>query len=180
MPAPTLLSPNVGNYRIGKGRFEFKREGSVDFRHMGNGPASEFTPSIERLDHFSSMEGVKEKDASIVLERGGQLTLTLEEWTPDNMALAILGTIDEAAVGGPTVEIFDEDAIEGELRFISNNDYGPRWNLTWYRVSFIPSAALSVISDEWSQIEIEAEVLVSQTAPNVGKFGIAQVTNIDS
>lgn len=179
--APTLLSPNAGNYRIGKGHYEFKRAGNPDFKHMGNSPGGEFTPTIERLDHFSSMEGVREKDASIVLERGGTLTVTLEEWTPDNMSLALLGTVDEGAVGGPTVEIFNEDAIEGELKFISNNDYGPRWNFHWYRVSFVPSAALNPISDEWAQMEVEAEVLVSQTVGETqGKFGIAQLTNLDS
>lgn len=177
---PTLISPNTGNYRIGKGRFEFKRDGEVDFKHMGNAPEAEFTPTIERLDHFSSMEGTREKDLSVVIERGGTLTITLEEWTPDNLALALLGTIDEGATGGPTVEIFDSDAITGELKFFSNNDTGPRWNFHWYNVSFIPSAALNPISDEFGQIEVEAEVLVSQTAPNVGKFGQAQLTNLDS
>ena len=180
MPSPTLLSPNTGNYRIGKGRFEFKRDGEMDFKHMGNAPEAEFTPTIEKLDHFSSMEGVREKDLSVVVERGGTLAITLEEWTPDNMSLILLGTIDEGAVGGPTVEIFDQDSIEGQLTFYSNNDTGPRWNFYWFNVSFIPSQALNPISDEWGAIEVEAEVLVSQTAPNAGRFGYAQLTNLES
>lgn len=180
MPGPSLLAPNTGNYRIGKGKFEFKREGAAEFKHMGNSPEAEFTPTIEKLDHFSSMEGTREKDLSVVVERGGTLTLTLDEWTPDNMALALLGTIDEVAAGGPTVEIFDSDSIAGELKFTSANDVGPRWDFHWFNVSFIPSEAVNPISDEWGQIQLEAEVLVSQVEPNVGRFGFAQLTNIGS
>lgn len=180
MPSPTLISPNSGNYRVGKGAWWFKREGSMEFVHMGNSPGAEFTPAIDKLDHFSSMEGVKEKDASIVLSRGGAIKLTLEEWTPQNLSLALLGTIDEGAVGGPTVQIFDSDAVTGELKFISANSTGPRWNFYYHNVSFIPSAAINPISDEWGQFEVNGEVLVGQVAPNVGKFGYAQLTNLES
>jgi hypothetical protein len=180
MTAPTLLSPNTGNYRVGKGALWFKRDGDVDYKHMGNATTFEFTPSVDKLDHFSSMEGVKEKDASIVLTRGGTVHIVLDEWTPANLSLALLGSVDEGASGGPTVEVLDTDAVSGALKFISNNDAGPRWNAYYHNVSFIPSAAINPISDEWGQIEIEGEALVSQTAPNVGKFGYWQLTNLDS
>jgi hypothetical protein len=177
--APTILSPNTGNYLIGKGAFWFHRSGGTNL-HMGNSPGAEFTPTIEKLDHFSSMEGVREKDLSVVLERGGTLTITLDEWTPNNVSLAVLGTVDEGAAGGPEVEIFDQDAINGELTFIAANDVGPQWDYTWFNVSFIPSQAINPISDEWGQIEIEGEVLVSQTEPNVGRFGFMKLKNLAS
>lgn len=178
MPEPTLVSPNTGNYRIGKGAFWFKREGAADYVHMGNSPGSEFTPNIEKLEHFSSLQGTKEKDLTVVISRGGTLTITLDEWTPINLALAVLGTVDELAVGGPTVQLFDQDAVAGSLKFISANDVGPKWDFYWHNVSFIPSAAINPISDEFGQIEVEGEVLVSQTAPNIGSFGYAQLTNL--
>lgn len=180
MPEPTLISPNSGNYRVGKGAWWFKKEGAADYVHMGNSPEAEFTPEIEKLEHFSSMEGVKEKDASIVLSRGGAIKLILEEWTPANMELALLGTLDLGAAGGPTVQIFDNDEVSGELKFISANSKGPKWDFYYHNVSFIPSAALNPISDEWGQMEINGEVLVGQVAPNVGKFGYAQLTNLAS
>lgn len=180
MPAPSLLSPNTGNYRVGKGKLEFKREGAMDFVHMGNCTSMEFTPTIEKLEHFSSMEGVKEKDLTVVLSRGGTIKLILEEWTPSNMSIALLGTSDEGAPGGPEVQIFDTDAVNGELKFTSANDVGPQWDFDFYNVSFIPSAALNPISDEWGQIEIDGDVLTSQTAPNQGKFGIAKLKNLAS
>lgn len=180
MPSPTLISPNTGNIRVGKGALWFKRDGDDDYRHMGNATSVEQTPEIEKLDHFTSMEGVKEKDLSIVLSRGGTMKIVLEEWTPANLGIALLGDVDEGASGGPTVEMLSTDAVTGALKFLSNNDVGPRWNAYWHNVSFIPSAALDAISDEFGQIELDAEILVSQTAPNVGKYGYWQLTNLDS
>lgn len=180
MSSPTLLSPNTGNIRIGKGSLWFKREGADDYVHMGNAPSIEETPEVTKLDHFSSMEGVKEKDLSVVVERGGKMKILLDEWTPSNIGIALLGDVDEAAVGGPTVEMLSTDAVSGELKFLSNNDVGPRWNAYWFNVSFVPSAALNLISDQFGQIELDCEILVSQTAPNVGRFGYWQLTNLDS
>ena len=179
MPEPTQWSPNTGNYRIGKGAYWFKKEGANDYRHMGNSPESEFTPTLERLDHFSSMSGVREKDLSVVTERGGTITLSLEEWTPDNLSLALMGTVDMLAAGGPTVQIFDLDQVVGELKFISDNDIGPKWDFYWHNVSFIPSEAVNPISEEFGVMSVEGEILVSQVPPNVGKFGYAQCTNIE-
>lgn len=180
MTSPTLISPNTGNYRVGKGGCYFDAGSTSVYAHMGNAVSVEFQPNIEKLEHFSSMQGVKEKDASVVVSRSGTLKIVLEEWTPANMALALLGTVDEGASGGPTVQVFDTDAVNGAFKFISNNDVGPRWNMFLHNVSFIPSEAINPLSDEWGQITIEADVLVSQTAPYVGQFGYAQVTNIDS
>lgn len=180
MSHPSLISPNTGNYRVGKGAVFFKRDGDVDYKHMGNCTSFELTPELTQLEHFSSMEGVKEKDASVVLSRGGKIKLVLDEWTPNNLAIAMLGTVDEGASGGPTVELFNTDAVTGALKFISNNDVGPRWNAFMHNVSFVPTSAISPISDEWGQITLDGESLVSQTAPNAGSFGYWQLTNLDS
>lgn len=178
--SPSLLSPNTGNIRVGKGSLWFMKDGEEDYRHMGNATSVEQTPEIEKLEHFSSMSGTKEKDLVVVLSRGGKMKIILEEWTPDNLSLALLGEVDEGASGGPTVEMLSSDTVNGALKFLSDNDVGPRWNAYWFNVSFIPSAALNPISDEFGQIELDADILVSQTAPNVGRFGYWQCTNIDS
>jgi hypothetical protein len=180
MPHPSLIAPNTGNLRIGKGALYFKREGASDYAHLGNAPSITQTPTISKLDHFSSLNGTKEKDLSVVIERGGAMKILLDEWTPANISLALLGVVDEGAVGGPTVEMFSTDAVSGALKFISSNDIGPRWNAFWFNVSFIPANALNLISDAFGQIEVDCEILVSQTAPNVGRFGYWQLTNLES
>lgn len=180
MADPSLHSPNVGNYRVGKGIVYFKPEGAPDFIDLGNCPQMSFESNIETLDHFSSREGVRTKDESIVLEKGGTLTLTMEEWTARNLATVLLGTIDEGAVGGPEIEIFATNAVKGEVKFVSTNEVGPKWDFTFYNVSFRPGAAIDLISDEWGSMEAQGDVLVVLTGPNAGKVGIAKITNLDT
>lgn len=172
----TLLSPNTGNLRVGKGKVSFKKTGGA-YRFMGNCPSLEITPTLEKLEHFSSMEGTKTKDLTIILSKSGTVKLILEEWTPDNLALILMGEIDEAAVGGPEIDIFSESEITGELKFESANDVGPQWDITLYNVSFIPSAAFNPISDEFGQIEITGDILIRA---NDSKFGLAKLTNMDA
>jgi hypothetical protein len=180
MPAPSLNSPNTGNYRVGKGIVTFKAVGDSEFRHLGNVPSLEFTPTIETLAHFSSMEGVKSKDLEIVLEKGGELVLTMEEWTARNLGIMLLGTVDEGAVGGPEIDIFAENAVSGELKFTSTNEVGPKVDLHFFNVSFIPSGSINPISDEFGQMEVTAQVLVAgqDMSWQAGRFGVAKITNL--
>lgn len=180
MPEPTLLSPNTGNYQIGKGVCYFKPEGEPDYVHLGNVTEMEFTPTNEKLDHFSSMEGTRSKDVSVIIEKGGTLRVVMEEITAQNLSIMLLGSRDELAAGGPEVQIFDQTAVNGEFKFVATNDYGPRWDYYFYNVSFTPTGSINPISDEWNNMEATADVLVSQTAPNVGQFGYAKLTNLSS
>ena len=180
MAAPSLDSPNVGNYSVGKGNLYFKKEGDADFRHMGNVASMEFTATIETLEHFSSMEGVKSKDLEVVLTKGGDLVITLEEWTAQNLGLALLGDVNEGAPGGPEVEIFSANAVSGAIRFIASNEVGPKWDFDFYNVQFIPSGSINPISDEFAQFEVTGKVLVAPAddSAHAGQFGLAKLTNL--
>lgn len=182
MPAPTQVSPNTGNYRLGKGKVSFKRQGATPdvFTPLGNCTEATITPVIEKLDHFSSMEGIRQKDLSVVLEQGGTLTLVMEEFTPYNVSMMVMGTIDEAAIGGPEVEIFSEAEIIGELKIEGTNQIGPKIDWHLYKVSISPTGEFSAIDqDEFGNMELEGELLVSETAgPTLGKFGILKWTNL--
>lgn len=186
MPAPSLTAPNTGNLRIGKGVLEFRREGAVAFTHLGNCIEATLTGNNEFLEHFTSMEGVKKKDLEVVVEQGGTLALTLEEFTAYNLALMVLGDVNEAAVGGPTIEIFSRAEIIGELRITATNDVGPRVNAHIFRVSIKPTGDLGFIEDEWGNMEIEGETLSASAddgndllgAPKAGRFGYLQISNI--
>jgi hypothetical protein len=79
-------SPNVNNYHIGKGIVSFKETGASVFTDLGNAPSFVYTPTIEKLEHFSSREGVKTKDFTAITQAGATIAFTLDEITGLNLS----------------------------------------------------------------------------------------------
>lgn len=176
----SLIAPDADNYQVGKGIVSFKPDGAADYIDLGNVAELEYTPNIEKLDHYSSRAGTRTKDKSIVQTRSGSLRILMEELTAQNLSMLLMGTVDDAAVGGPTIDIMATDLIRGEVKFVATNDVGPRWDLQFYNVEFSPSGSFNPISDEWNQIEVTGEVLLATSGANIGKIGIAQLTNLSA
>lgn len=167
----TIASPNPDNYVVGKGRIYFQPEGMpgvVTDYPVGNVTEFELSPTIEKLDHFSSMEGTRSKDKSIVLEKGLTARIVMEEWTPRNMQLMLIGALDTTDPANVTVDILSENAVAGHLMYVGTNDVGPKWTFDLPSVEFSPSGSLNPISDEWGGMEVTAEVLLEG-----GTFGTA-------
>jgi hypothetical protein len=164
-------APNVDNYWIGKGIVKFQIEGGPDFVHLGNAPEVEYTPALDVLDHFSSMVGVRSKDRKVVREKSATIRIVLEEMTPDNLGMAFMGGVTDPTAPATepyTIDIFSLSEIKGALRFIGQNDIGPRMQVDLPNVSIIPTGSINLISEEWASVEITADVLVDNTT---GKFG---------
>ncbi len=157
MSAVGQFSPQTGNLMVGKGFFIFKPVGETAFYHMGNCTEAVFTPTIEKLEHFSSMEGTKEKDLIIVLSKNGTTKLTLEEQTKRNLAMIMLGDITEDSYGIPEIEIFSRDSLSGNLRYYATNNQGPRWFVDLYSVQFNPSGGWNPISSEIGNMEVTGD-----------------------
>jgi len=171
----SLTSPSTGNLQVGKGIYEFMPTGFSEFRDMGETRECEVTLNVEELEHFTQRSGIKSKDLIVTLQRQGTIRSIFEEFTPFNIAMWALGTVDEAAPGGATVSIMSEESITGKVRFRQRNDVGPRWNIELFNVRYKPSASINFISDEWGGIEVEGEILFS--ADDDG-FGFLQLTNL--
>src|SRR5262252_7631182 len=158
MTTPGVRSPNTDNYLIGKGICLFKLDGADEFRHMGNVNSLEITPAVEKFEHFSSMEGTKTKDLTLVLSKSGEIKIVMEEATAENIAMLMLGDVDESAYGtGTTIDLFSRSSLTGAFRFYGNNDQGPRWFIDIPRVTFNPSGAFSPISEELAQMEVTGD-----------------------
>jgi hypothetical protein len=170
------VSPSIEGYLIGKGKVYFMREGESPavWRDMGNAPTFELTPKLTKLEHFSSREGVKVKDKTVVVEKAMELKLVLDEWTADNLALALLGTVTDTVSpsGGKQIDIFSGNSVAGKIKCVGTNEVGPAWTYELNRVEFIPDKALGAISDEWGQIELTGDV----TAVEGLGFGTATCT----
>lgn len=170
----SLVSPNIGNYYIGKGEVSIKLLGEPIYTPAGNCPQFEFQAKVTQLDHFSSMTGVKVKDFTAVTELSGDLTIVLEEFTARNMGLAMLGL----PTGGPSpadevVDIFADPVIYGSVQFVGANDIGPVWTVSFPLVSLKPSKAIALIGNTWGTIDLMGDVLFDA---RTGGFGTAFVS----
>jgi hypothetical protein len=156
-----FITPSTGNYYVGKGVVSFKKTGALDFRDLGNVESMQITTDGKPLDHFSSREGVKKKDFSVTVEKSGTVKLKCDEWVPENVALALLGDVSLETGGDTVIEIYSQDKIEGELKFVGANDIGHKVNVDLFKVSFKPGATVDLISDGWGELDLTAEMLAN-------------------
>ena len=162
-------SPDVQNYHIGKGIVSFDEGSLGTFVDLGNAPSFVWEPTIEKLEHFSSREGVKTKDFTAVTQTGATITFTLDEITPETVRLFTLGEITTGVGGEVTISAFKNTEISGDIKMEGTNDIGQKGTFT-ATISIIPSGAFSMITaeDEFTTLELTAEVQRSDD----GDFGV--------
>lgn len=155
MPA----SPNVQNYHIGKGIVSFKEAGASVFTDLGNAPSFVYSPTVEKLEHFSSREGVKTKDFTAITQVGATVTFTLDEITGLNLSFFALAEQGTDTDGNITLSGLSKTEFTGEIKVVGTNDIGQQVDFL-ATVSFVPSGDFGFITDEdnFTTIEIEAEV----------------------
>lgn len=152
-------SPSILNYFVGKGVVKWK--GSLDsvYRHLGNTPLAEITPQITRLPHYSAMRGIRSLDFNPVVSKMAALKLHLEEWTAENMALAMMGSMDALVSGSPDrIHGMNLDEVTGSIRIIGTNEIGEKKQVDIAYVNIAPSAAWSFIGENYGILEITGEV----------------------
>lgn len=168
-PVPSLDSPNIGNYYVGRGYLSMQLAGEVSFQDMGNCTKFTFQVSPTRLDHYSSRVGVRKKDLTVVTQLDAKLTMTLEEATVRNMALAVLGIPLESAAD--SIELMSDPLIYAALQFTATNVVGPQWNAVFPNVLITPTNAFQLIAEgsgTWGTVELEGDVQFDQTSQKFG------------
>lgn len=92
------------NYTLGRGKVYFSRFASTSdptptgFRYLGNTPEFNLTIESETLDHFSSDEGIREKDDSVPLEVTRTGSLITDNIDPENVALFFFGANSDQTI----------------------------------------------------------------------------------
>ncbi len=156
-----ILSPDPKNYVVGRGFLLFRPEEEVDFYHLGNCPKFTITPKVEILPHFSVMAGTKVQDFQVILQKGADLSIDMEEATAKNMSTFFQGDIDNSDPDNVTVDIFSkQNSVSGQLKFYATNDVGPRWYFDLASVLFNPTSPFSPISDTWNAMTVNASMLI--------------------
>ena len=86
----------ANNYTLGRGKVFFARylpgTNTPDgFRYIGNTPELSLTIESQTLDHYSSDEGIREKDDSVPLEVNRTGSMVTDNIIPENVALFFFG-----------------------------------------------------------------------------------------
>jgi hypothetical protein len=153
---------------VGKGIGVFKPLGGTTFIDLGNCPAIELSPQFQTLDHFSSRRGVKLRDKRIITEKLAELRIVMEEWAAQNLAILLGADIDNTDPTAPILNIGTLSATTGEFRFYGTNDVGPKWNVVFPSIDFLPTGKLNLISDGIGEMEVTGSMLANT---DTGSFG---------
>lgn len=86
----------MANYTLGRGKVHFSRfkAGTTipsGFFYIGNTPEFSLNIESQTLDHFSSDEGIREKDDSVPLEVNRSGSMSTDNIEPQNVALFFFG-----------------------------------------------------------------------------------------
>lgn len=102
------LQANGNNLLLGRGRLYFDRKNAAGafqgLRFLGEASKLEIAPSTEKKDRFTSVKSAATKIASVIVSQTHTLNIELMEYTPDNIALALMGdSVAFTQAGGAVV-----------------------------------------------------------------------------
>lgn len=119
------------NYTLGRGEIHFAQfkpgtQSPRGERYFGNTPEFGITAEQEALDHYSSDEGVRKKDESVLLQLDYAGTLTTDHISPENMAIFFLGEALTQTTTASTAQPFAFPEIEQGLTYqLGTSDANP-------------------------------------------------------
>jgi len=169
-------APNTGNYYVGRGIGYVKLIAPttpVDGAYVDCGNITEFTFQVKptKLEHYSSRIGVRKKDLVVVTELAATLTMILEEFTARNLAMAVLGNIQNAQPPAGTITILAQPLIYAAFKFVNTNSVGPQYTYEFPTCLFTPTKAISLLptgSGTWGAFDFEADVLFDNVSGGYG------------
>ena len=160
MPA----SPSTINYVLSQANVHYTPTGGSQF-HMGNCTRFIYTPTVDKLDHFSRMAPVRVKDLSVLRQISATIQLTLEEVTFENLSLFFQSDVNTSgAIHGMT-----DTSQTGVLTLAGTNSVGNQLNFTG-KVSFTPSGDFDFLKEDWTEILLTADVLL-----DAGSYGVITI-----
>ncbi len=137
--------------------------------HVGNVPKFSLTPKLEKLQHFSSMTGVKTLDKTAFVSKQAEVEITLEEFTPENLIIALLAEATTNTSGDTLYDLFAIGSVERMVKLTGTNDFGAKMEVILPRVFFAVDKVVDFIGDTWGSFVLTGDVLLEN-----GSFGTIQ------
>jgi hypothetical protein len=155
--------PNTVNYVLSQANVHFTPTGGSQF-HMGNCTRFIYSPVVDKLEHFSRMAPLRVKDKTVIRQISATIQLTLEEVVEENLALFFQSDPNTTGVHAMT-----DLNQEGVLTLAGTNSVGNQLNFTG-KVSFSPAGDFDFLKEDWTEILLNADVLIDQ-----GSYGVITV-----
>ncbi len=112
-----MFQANGDNLRLGRGEVYFNRFAAgvgTGERFLGNVTGLTFATSDETVSKYSSVEAASPLLKEVNIRRTVEATLTLDEYTADNLALALSGTVSTPAqTSGTAVTVSITNVVKG-------------------------------------------------------------------
>lgn len=95
---------------------------AAGYRWVGNVP--DFKPAFaaNKTDHKESWSGQRLTDKTLTTELNSTFTATLEDWSPENLALATRGSVQKTTSGAVTDELSPATLTVGEDWLLANGN----------------------------------------------------------
>lgn len=150
---------STDNYTIGKGILSIGDvAASPTWVDAGNCPSVSLEITEERLEHFSSRGGLKNRDLYPLLQVKYTVSFECDEITEANLLKFVKGELQ-----GDTIEAFQSLTTEYSLKFVEDNPIGPNRVWIFHRGILSSGGALSKVGDEWQKISFKFEGLTDVT-----------------
>lgn len=172
---PSLTSPDVGNYVVGRGIVSIQLPGEDVYTDCGNCTEFSMTVTPTKLPHYNSREGTQKKDFVGITRLDATAMFILEEWTARNVAFALLGIPQES--GDVTINMFTNPLYYAAIKVVQTNSIGPEYTWVFPLTIISPRGAIELIargSGEWATIQLDADVLFDSVTQ---QFCIASSTS---
>lgn len=152
------MAHDVENYTIGKGILSIAEWTSSTppsvYTDLGNAPSMEMQPTVERLPHYSSRSGLKQKDKNPIIQSEYTVNFELDEPAAYQMNIFLMGSLAGNVISG-----LQGTNKEFALKFVSDNPLGPNQTWLFHKVTLAPNGAVQLISDEWMTMAFTGEGL---------------------
>lgn len=154
------MAHDVANYTLSRGILSIGAWSGatppVSLDDMGNCNSLEVEPIVEKLAHYSKRAQTKDKDKTVVLEVGYNLTFELDELAAETLNMFLMGTVS----GTPDIILgLQGVSTEYEIEFVENNPEGPNKTWTFHKATIAPNGSIALLGDEWLAMSFAAEGL---------------------
>jgi hypothetical protein len=165
------------NYVVGRGKLFFNqflpdtKTLGGGARYLGNSPELTLSQDEETLDHYNSDEGIRVKDASVSLQNDQSGSFSLDDISPENLALWFRSAVERNVIaGGAVVNEPHNDVAKGtyrQLGLTAGNPIGAR-NVTLVVINNVTQAnALVAEAGNYEVDPVTGRVLILDDAPDI-------------